>query len=75
MIDAADLAADPAGTLRAYCRALELPFIPEALEWDAELPKAWRDVSGWHSDLAGSTGIVRIPVPGRPRTGRRTPPS
>ena len=58
VIDAADLAADPAGTLRAYCRALELPFIPEALEWDAELPRAWRDVSGWHADLASSTGIT-----------------
>ena len=58
VIDAADLAADPAGTLRAYCRALELPFIPAALEWDAELPRAWRDVSGWHADLAGSTGIT-----------------
>ena len=59
VIDAADLAADPAGTLRAYCRALGLPFMPEALEWNAELPQAWRDVSGWHTDLAGSTGIVR----------------
>ena len=58
VIDAGDLAADPAGTLRAYCRALELPFIPEALGWDAELPEAWRDVSGWHTDLAGSTGIA-----------------
>ena len=58
VVDAADLAADPAGTLRAYCRALELPFIPEALEWDAALPEAWRDVSGWHADLAGSTGIA-----------------
>ena len=59
VIDAADLAADPAGTLRAYCRALELPFIPEALQWNAELPQAWRDVGGWHADLAGSTGIAR----------------
>ena len=66
LIDAADLAANPAGTLRAYCRALELPFIPEALEWDAELPQAWRDVSGWHADLAGSTGIARRPAAGRP---------
>ena len=57
VIDAADLAADPVGTLRVYCRALELPFMPEALEWDAELPQAWRDVGGWHADLAGSTGI------------------
>ena len=60
VIDAADLAADPAGTLRAYCRTLELPFIPEALEWNAELPQAWRDVGGWHADLAGSTGIARF---------------
>ena len=58
VVDAADLAADPAGTLRAYCRALGLPFMPEALEWDAALPRAWRDVSGWHADLAGSTGIT-----------------
>ena len=59
VIDAADLAADPAGTLCAYCRALELPFIPEALQWTPELPDAWRDVGGWHAELAGSTGIAR----------------
>ena len=59
VIDAADLAADPAGTLCAYCRALELPFIPEALGWTPELPDAWRDVGGWHAELAGSTGIAR----------------
>ena len=63
VIDAADLAADPAGTLRAYCRALGLPFMPQALEWKPELPEAWRDVSGWHADLAGSTGIVRRTAP------------
>ena len=57
VIDAADLATDPAGTVRAYCEALGLPFMPRALTWEAELPAAWRDVSGWHADLAGSTGI------------------
>ena len=58
VIDAADLAGDPAGALRAYCRALGLPFMPEALEWDTGLPDKWRDVSGWHADLAGSRGIA-----------------
>ena len=57
VIDAADLAEDPPGTLRAYCHALGLPFMPEALAWKAGLPRAWRDVGGWHADLAGSTGI------------------
>jgi len=66
VVDAADLASDPAGTLRAYCRALDLAFMPQALEWDAQLPQAWQDVSGWHDDLAGSTGIARPPAAGRP---------
>ena len=65
VIDAADLAGDPAGTLRAYCRALGLAFVPEALQWRPELPQAWQDVSGWHADLADSTGIAR------PRASRR----
>ena len=67
VIDAADLAEDPAGTLRAYCRALELPFIPHALEWEEGLPAAWQDVSGWHTDLAGSRGIIAEPR--RPAAG------
>ena len=65
VIDAADLAANPVGTLRAYCRALDLPFVPEALKWSAELPDAWQDVGGWHADLANSTGIA----PPRPSDG------
>ena len=65
VIDAEDLAEDPASTVRAYCRALGLAFMPEALRWNAELPESWRDVSGWHADLAGSTGIGRLrPPPG-----------
>ena len=66
VIDAQDLVEDPAGTLRAYCRALELPFMPQALAWDAELPEAWRDVGAWHADLAGSTGIALPRPSGRP---------
>ena len=67
VIDAADLAENPAGALRAYCRALELPFMPHALEWDEGLPAAWRDVGGWHADLAGSRGIIAEPR--RPAAG------
>ena len=69
VIDAADLAQDAAGTLRAYCQALGLPFMPRALEWEETLPVAWRDVSGWHAALAGSRGITR---PRRP-SGSKDP--
>ena len=65
VIDAEDLAEDPPGTLRAYCRALGLAFMPQALEWNGGLPDEWRDVGGWHADLAGSTGIAKP----RPPTG------
>ena len=71
VIDAADLAEDPAGALRAYCRALEVPFLPHALEWNEGLPAAWRDVGGWHADLAGSRGLVA--EPGRPGAGAGGP--
>ena len=66
VIDAADLAEDPAGTVHAYCRSLGLPFMPETLAWDPQLPDAWRDVGGWHTDLARSTGIAEPRTPRGP---------
>ena len=59
VIDAEDLTENPEGTMRAYCQALGIPFIESSLKWDAEaaLPKAWSHVSGWHADLASSTGL------------------
>lgn len=59
VIDAVDLADDAPGTLRTYCQALGLVFIPEALQWDGELPAAWKDVGGWHGDLVGARGITK----------------
>ena len=74
VIDAADLAEDPASTLRAYCRALGLPFIPEALEMEPgaagcvarrrRLARRPRRLHG-HRQAA----VVR-----RSRTGCRAPP-
>ena len=69
VIDAADLVENPEGALRAYCRALGLPFMPRALEWGEGLPTEWRDVSGWHDDLAGSRGIAREITAPRDRPG------
>ena len=60
VIEATDLADDTAGTMRAYCGALGVRFIAEALQWDGgELPSAWGDVSGWHGDLVGARGITK----------------
>ena len=57
VIDADDLQSDTEATMRAYCAALNLPFIPESLSWEEDIPEQWRDVSGWHGDLVGTKGI------------------
>ena len=58
LVDAEDLTRDAAGTLRAYCEALGLPFLEHSLHWDNDaVPREWMHVAGWHSDLASSGGL------------------
>ena len=61
VIDAEDLLSDPAGTVRAYCAAVGLPFIEDALHWDSNaVPDEWQHVAGWHTDLAHSGGLGKV---------------
>ena len=61
VIDAEDLTRDPAATLRAYCRAIGLPFLEHSLHWDnSAVPKEWTHVAGWHHDLANSSGLGNV---------------
>ncbi|MFR9676631.1 hypothetical protein [Streptomyces sp. TR06-5] len=57
VINAADLAADPAGTIATYCAAVGLPYKPEALEWSSGERPEWKTWSGWHTDVTASRGI------------------
>lgn len=63
VIDAEDLQDRPEDTIRAYCAALDIPFIPESLTWGAELPASWHNVAGWHGDVRATRGILK---PGDP---------
>lgn len=61
IIDAEDLVDHPTGTVRAYCAAVGIPFIPEALEWESERKSDFvylHDVD-WHRNLNQSTGLQR----------------
>lgn len=62
VIDAADLTADPEGTIRAYCAAVGIEFIAEALSWDqgerAEVSWYGEGTGPWHDTLRHSTGIA-----------------
>ena len=58
VIDSDDLVARPAATMAAYCAAVELPFIPEALTWEPGERSEWRRSARWHVDVSASTGFA-----------------
>jgi sulfotransferase family protein len=65
VVDSADLVANPAGTMAAYCAAVELPFIADALNWRAGQRVEWARSSRWHEDAAASRGFEAPASPDR----------
>jgi len=58
VIDSDDLVARPEATMAAYCAAVELPFIPEALTWEPGERPEWRRSARWHTDVSASSGFA-----------------
>jgi hypothetical protein len=58
VIDSDDLVTRPAATMAAYCAAVGLPFVPEALTWDPGQRPEWRRSARWHVDVSASTGFA-----------------
>lgn len=64
LIDSDDLLEDPAGIVAAYCRAMGLPFMPEALSWEPgdRSEVLWYDTDyTWHANLKNSDGLKPQP--------------
>ncbi len=60
VIDADELEDDPDGVTKAYCDAVGIPFIPEAMHWEAgKHIKAWDSWKEWHVDATESAGIEK----------------
>lgn len=59
VIESDDLITQPTATVRAYCQAVGIPFLADALSWEkGERPEvAWYDQGSWHETLKNSTGI------------------
>ena len=57
VLDADDLQKNPAGLVRAYCRAVGLEHRPDALQWRQGAPRQWKVWESWHQDAAQSTEI------------------
>lgn len=64
VIDSDDLLEAPEAMTEAFCEAVGLPFLPEALSWDPggdPSAHSWWDGGSFHANLAKSTGLTRQP--------------
>ncbi|MEM7188288.1 MAG: sulfotransferase family protein [Pseudomonadota bacterium] len=62
VIDSDDLLENPEGITRAFCAAVGIDFIEEALSWQSggdPSAHSWWDGGSFHHNLASSTGLVR----------------
>ena len=57
VIDSDDLVARPEATMAAYCAAVGLPFIPQALTWEPGERAEWRRSARWHADVSATSGF------------------
>ncbi|HEX6311546.1 MAG TPA: sulfotransferase family protein [Acidimicrobiia bacterium] len=67
IVDADDLCRDPPGIVRAYCERVGIPFVAEALHWEAGMRPEWELWRDWYEAAAASTGFG-------PPTGPPAPP-
>lgn len=58
VIDGNDLVENPAAVVRAYCEAVSIPFLENALSWRPESRKEWRPSERWHADAGASSGFA-----------------
>ena len=58
IIDADDLENKPIETVKAYCDAVGIPFIPGALHWSPELRQDWF-AKDWYRNVEESSGVCR----------------
>ena len=61
VIDSDDLLEKPAEMVKAFCDAVDIPFIEDALTWQAggdPSEHSWWDGGSFHHNLANSTGLA-----------------
>ncbi|MEM9433888.1 MAG: sulfotransferase family protein [Pseudomonadota bacterium] len=64
VIDSDDLLEDPHTMVAAFCEAVDIPFMPEALSWEPGADTAqysWWDGGSFHANLRASTGLTPQP--------------
>ena len=58
VIRSEDLLRDPAAEIKAFCEAVGLPFLPDALCWTPGDRPEWQRHRSWHLDTMRSSGFT-----------------
>jgi hypothetical protein len=59
VIDSDDLIGRPADTVRAYCSAVGISFLPDTLSWRPGMRPEWQPTSRWHESTSRTAGFTR----------------
>jgi hypothetical protein len=62
VISSEDLVERPEQTIRAYCTAVGIPFLAEALSWQPELRPEWQKTRRWHESTSRTMGFTAVPA-------------
>lgn len=71
VVEANRLCDDPAGVVSAWCDAMDLEFVQDALTWEPGMRDEWELWDEWHDTTARATGFRELddppPAPTDPR--------
>ena len=59
IIDSDDLLDKPDDTVRAYCAAVNIPYLPDALNWQPGMRPEWQTTSRWQQTTSKTTDFTR----------------
>jgi hypothetical protein len=66
VLEAERLCADPGAVVAAWCEAMDLEYVEDALTWDAGMRPEWSPWEDWHATTAHATGFHALDDPPPP---------
>jgi len=63
VVEAGELCRDAPTVVSAWCKAMDLPFLEEALSWEPGMRGEWDLWKEWHSSTARATGFRDLGEP------------
>jgi hypothetical protein len=57
VVDSDALVQQPDPLVRAYCERVDIPFLAEALHWQAGMRDDWERTSRWHAETSATQGF------------------